>query len=68
MRFYSQKQLTAISSPLTPWQKRNREVMEKLQGIANYYNKVGKGSKDLTDTSVITTQNITNGKYFVTVK
>nr|DAX25639.1 MAG TPA: hypothetical protein [Crassvirales sp.] len=29
---------------------------------------VGKGSKDLTDTSVITTQNITNGKYFVTVK
>lgn len=38
LRFYSQKQLTAISSPLTPWQKRNREVMEKLQGIANYYN------------------------------
>lgn len=38
MRFYSQKQLTAISSPLTPWQKRNREIMEKLQGIANYYN------------------------------
>ena len=38
LRFYSQKELTAISSPLTPWQKRNREVLEKLQGIANYYN------------------------------
>lgn len=38
LRFYSQKELTAISSPLTPWQKRNREVLEKLQSIANYYN------------------------------
>lgn len=38
LRFYKEKELTAVSAPLTPWQKRNREVLEKLQSIANYYN------------------------------
>lgn len=39
-----------------------------LRFLGNTKHMVGKRSKDLMDTSVITTQNITNGKYFVTVK
>lgn len=68
LRFYSQKELITGCAPLTPWQKRNQKVLEKLQGIANYYNNGWEKSKTLTDISVITTQNVTNGKYFVTIE
>lgn len=38
LRFYKEKELTAMLSPITPQQAERLQAMESLQVLANYYN------------------------------